>query len=124
MSAPARIIVVEDERIVALHLKQQLTKLGYHVIAVVASGTKALEKIVDLRPDLVLMDIHIEGEFDGIEISARIPPALGIPIIYVTAFSEETTLERARATKPYGFLVKPFSEKDVHATIQMALERS
>jgi PAS domain S-box-containing protein len=118
-----RIIVVEDERIVALHLKQQLTKLGYEVVAVAASGQQALDRIVDMRPDLVLMDIHIEGKLDGIEVSARIPDALGIPVIYVTAYSEEGTLERARATKPYGFLVKPFSDKELHATIQMALER-
>jgi PAS domain S-box-containing protein len=119
----ARIIVVEDERIVALHLKQQLTKLGYEVIAMAASGQQALDKIVDLRPDVVLMDIHIEGKLDGIEVSARIPDALGIPVIYVTAYSEEGTLARAKATKPYGFLVKPFSEKELHATIEMALER-
>jgi two-component sensor histidine kinase len=118
-----RIMVVEDERIVALHLKQQLSKLGYDVVAIAASGENALLKIADLRPDLVLMDIHIEGQLDGIDVSAKIPPALDIPIIYVTAFSEEGTLERARATKPYGYLVKPFSERELHATIQMALER-
>jgi PAS domain S-box-containing protein len=100
-----------------------LTKLGYEVVAVAASGQPALDRIVDMRPDLVLMDIHIEGKLDGIEVSARIPDALGIPVIYVTAYSEEGTLERARATKPYGFLVKPFSDKELHATIQMALER-
>jgi PAS domain S-box-containing protein len=119
----AKIILVEDERVVALHLKQQLTHLGYDVVAVAASGAQALERIVDLRPDLVLMDIHIEGELDGIDVSARIPDALGIPIIYLTAYSEQATLDRARATKPYGYLVKPFSEKELHATIQMALER-
>jgi PAS domain S-box-containing protein len=118
-----RIIVVEDERLVALHLKQQLTKLGYEVVAVAASGQQALDRIVDLRPDLVLMDIHIEGKLDGIEVCTRIPDALGIPVIYVTAYSEEGTLRRARATQPYGFLVKPFSERELHATIQMALER-
>ena len=118
-----RLLVVEDERIVAIHLEQQLRNLGYDVVAVVASGEQALARTVDLRPDLVLMDIHLRGEFDGIETSSRIPDALGIPVVFVTADSDQATLDRARTTGPYGFLVKPFSEKDLHATIQMALER-
>jgi PAS domain S-box-containing protein len=119
----ARIAIVEDERIVALHLTQQLMKLGYDVVAVAASAEKALLSIAEQQPDLVLMDIHIEGEIDGIETAARISTQYAIPVIYVTAYSEEATLERARATKPYGYLVKPFSERELHATIQMALER-
>jgi two-component system cell cycle sensor histidine kinase/response regulator CckA len=117
-----KILVVEDERIVALHLKQKLTVLGYDVVAV-ASGEAALQKIGESRPDVVLMDIHIEGLMDGVETASRIPPDLEIPVIYVTAFSEEATLERARATKPYGYLIKPYSERELHATIQVALER-
>jgi PAS domain S-box-containing protein len=119
----ARIIVVEDESILALHLKQQLSKLGYEVVAVAASGETALRKIAELRPDMVLMDIHIEGKIDGIETAMRIPVEFRIAVIYVTAYSEEATLERARSTAPYGFLVKPFSERELQATIQMALER-
>jgi signal transduction histidine kinase len=119
----SKIIAVEDERIVALHLEQQLLNLGYEVPAVVSSGARALEAIAAFGPDLVLMDIHIEGDMDGIETAARIPAELGIPIIYLTAFSEEATLERARATKPYGYLIKPYSERELHAAIQMALER-
>lgn len=118
-----RIVVVEDERIVALHLGQQLIKLGYQVVGTVASGKQALDKISELRPDVVLMDIHIEGELDGIETAARIPEELQIPVVYLTAYSEEATLARARATKPYGYLVKPFAERELHATIQMTLER-
>jgi CheY-like chemotaxis protein len=98
------IIVVEDERIVALHLKQQLSKLGYNVAAVVASSNEALHKISEVRPDLVLMDIHIEGDIDGIETTMRIPAEYRIPVIYLSAYSEEATLERARSSKPYGFL--------------------
>jgi PAS domain S-box-containing protein len=122
MTTP-KIIVVEDERIVALHLKQQLSKLGYDVVAVAASGDKALQAIAELRPDIVLMDIHIEGDLDGIDTARKIPPELELPVIYLTAYSEEATLERARETRPYGYLVKPFSERELHATIQMALER-
>lgn len=118
---PARIGIVEDERIVALHMKQQLERLGYDVVATVASGEKALLTMMALRPDLILMDIHIEGPLDGIETAARLPSE--IAIVYLTAYAEEATLGRARATKPYGYLVKPYSERELHATIQMALER-
>ena len=94
----ARIMLVEDERIVALHLQQQLATFGYDVVANVANGTQALQKIEETQPDLVLMDIHIEGEIDGIDTAARIPSSYHIPVVYLTAYSEEATLERARAT--------------------------
>jgi signal transduction histidine kinase len=116
-------MLVEDERIVALHLQQQLARFGYDVIANLASGSEALQKIEEKRPDLVLMDINIEGEIDGIETASRIPASYHIPVVYLTAYSEEATLERARATKPYGYLLKPFAERELHATIQMVLER-
>jgi signal transduction histidine kinase len=119
----AEIVVVEDERILALHLRQQLVKLGYRVPGLASSGAHALRHIGVRRPDLVLMDIHIEGELDGIETAALMVRDHNIPIIYLTAYSEEATLERARGTKPYGYLIKPFSERELHATIQMALER-
>src|ERR1700733_11088403 len=121
---PAQVMVVEDERIVALHLQQQLLRLGYGMPGLAASGEQALREIEALRPDLILMDIHIDGGLDGIETVARIPTDYHIPVIYLTAFSEEATLERARATRPYGYLIKPFSERELHATIQMTLERS
>ncbi len=120
---PARVLVVEDERVVAMHLRQQLSRLGYVVPAMATKGSEALSKIAELLPDIVLMDIHIEGDIDGIETAARIPPELQIPVIYLTAYSEEATLERARLTRPYGYLLKPFSERELHAAIQMVLER-
>jgi signal transduction histidine kinase len=120
----ARIMVVEDERIVAMHLRQQLIKLGYDVPAPLASGDVALQQVEQMQPDLILMDIHIDGQVDGIETAARLPRKYHIPVIYLTAYSEPATLERARATKPYGYLIKPFSERELHATIQMALERT
>ena len=122
MTLPA-VLVVEDERIVALQLKQQLMSLGYMVPAMVANGASALRHITESVPDIVLMDIHIEGSIDGIETASRIPPELDLPVIYLTAYSEDATLERARATKPYGYLIKPYSDRELHATIQMALER-
>jgi signal transduction histidine kinase len=118
-----QIMLVEDERIVAMHLRQQLLKLGYHVPTIAASGIRALRHIETARPDLVLMDIKLEGEMDGIATAAAIPPDYHIPVIYLTAYSEEATLARARATRPYGYLIKPFSERELHATIQMTLER-
>ena len=118
-----RIMVVEDERIVALNLKQRLTRMGYEVTAVVTSGEKALAAIAAGPPDIVLMDIHIDGDMDGIATAAAIPAELHLPVVYLTAYSEEHTLERARATQPYGYLLKPFSERELHATMQMVMER-
>ena len=122
MPAP-KILAVEDERIVALNLKQQLIRLGYEAPAIVASGDKALELIGEHRPDVVLMDINIEGDLDGIETALRIPADLNVSVIFLTAYSEEATLARARAARPYGYLIKPYTERELHATIQMALER-
>lgn len=119
----AEILLVEDERIVAHHLQRQLSKLGYQVAGIAANGRQALQYVEDRRPALVLMDINIEGDMDGIETASRLPEAYHIPVIYLTSYSEEATLERARATKPYGYLLKPFAERELHATIQMALER-
>jgi signal transduction histidine kinase len=121
---PARVLLVEDERIVALHLRRQLGKLGYTVAAVATSGEEALRQIRAHQPDVVLTDIHIEGPIDGIETTLRMAPDLQMPVIYLTAYAEDATLERACATTPYGYLLKPFTERELHATIQMALARS
>lgn len=121
---PIRVLVVEDERIVALHLKQQLTKLGYAVVAVVASGEQALQFLQQTHPDVVLMDINIEGDIDGIQTAAMMPADDLTPVVYLTAYSEEATLSRAAATNPYGYLLKPFSERELHATLQMAIANS
>ncbi len=115
----SRVLIVEDERIVALDLQRRLTRMGYDVPRVAASHDQALRGVSETVPDIVLMDINISGEIDGIDTAAKI----SCPVIYLTAYSEEKTLERAKATKPYGYLVKPFSERELHATIQMALER-
>ncbi|WP_374384358.1 PAS domain S-box protein [Dongia sp.] len=125
MNAPysPMIMVVEDERIVALNLCRSLNKLGYNASIIVSNGEDALRSIHAHKPDVVLMDIHIDGEMDGIETAAHIPQDLMVPVIYLTAYTEEATLERARQTKPYGYLVKPFSERELHATIKMALHR-
>jgi C4-dicarboxylate-specific signal transduction histidine kinase len=117
------VLVVEDEAIVALHMRQQLTKLGYSIAGVASSGAEALRLANELHPAIVLMDINIDGDIDGIETASRLSPQFGPSVVYVSAYAEEPTLERARSTGPYGYLVKPFSERELHATIQMTLER-
>src|SRR3569623_2800467 len=118
-----RVLLVEDERIPAFNLQQGLRRLGYDVPSIAPSGSNALELIERDQPDIVLMDIHLEGDIDGIETAGRIPPERMIPVIYLTAYSEESTLKRAAETKPYGYLLKPFSDRELHATIQMAMQR-
>ncbi len=123
MKSSAHILIVEDEAIVAFNLQQRLSHMGYHVPDVAVSGRETLDLVSQSRPDLILMDIHIEGAMDGIDVAARIQQSHPVPVIYLTAYSEDSTLERARQTRPYGYLIKPFSERELHATIQMALER-
>lgn len=125
MRGPAKILIVEDEGIVAFNLQQRLQHMGYEVAGVAESGTESLALVEAERPDLVLMDIHIKGEMDGIDVAGALSqgPHGAVPVIYLTAYSEDATLERARLTRPYGYLIKPFSERELHATIQMALER-
>ena len=117
------VLVVEDEAIVAFHLRQQLTRLGYNVAGVASSGTEALQLAHELQPAIVLMDINIDGDLDGIETASRLSAPPGPSIVYVSAYAEGPILERALSTSPYAYLVKPFSERELHATIQMTLER-
>ena len=123
MKPSAHILIVEDEGIVAFNLQQRLSHMGYLVPDVAVSGTETLALVAQSRPDLILMDIHIEGDMDGIDVAERIQETGTVPVVYLTAYSEDATLERARKTRPYGYLIKPFSERELHATIQMALER-
>ena len=118
-----KILVVEDSAAIALDLSWQLETLGYEVVGTASSGEEALEQIADTKPDAVLMDIRLSGSMDGIETAARIPETMNPAVIYLTGSSEEATLKRARETQPYGYLLKPFSEREHHATIQIALER-
>lgn len=115
----SRVLIVEDECIVALDLQRRLIRLGYEVPRVTASHDQTLRAVVETAPNIVLMDINISGDIDGIDTAKKID----LPVIFLTAYSEEKTLQRAKESKPYGYLVKPFSERELHATIQMALER-
>ncbi|MFZ2853201.1 MAG: EAL domain-containing protein [Rhodocyclaceae bacterium] len=120
---PASLVLVEDERIVAFDLKRQLQGFGYHVAAVVASGEQAIRQVAAERPDLVLMDIHLEGVMDGIEAAAEIRSRHQVPVVFLTAYAEDDTLRRALESRPFGYLVKPCEGRELHATIQMALAR-
>ncbi|MEI9985913.1 MAG: ATP-binding protein [Aliidongia sp.] len=121
---PTRVLIVEDERATAFHLHQCLVRLGYIVAGVLSTGRETLQRLVELRPDIILLAIHIDGDIDGIETASQMREESALPVIYLAAHCEDATLQRARATKPYGFLLKPFSERELHATIQMALARS
>lgn len=117
----AKIFIVEDESIVALDIKCCLGNLGYTVCGIAASGEEAIERIKILLPDLVLMDIGLEGKIDGIRVAEEVKASLDIPVIYLTANSDESTLHRAKITEPFGFILKPYEEKTVQTTIEMAL---
>lgn len=117
------VLIVEDERIVAMDLKDRLEDLGYLVTGMAVSGEKAIEKAKETHPNIVLMDIHLKGEMDGIEAAGLIHNLLSIPIIYVTAYADDKTLDRAKDTEPFGYIVKPFQERELHAAISMALHK-
>lgn len=118
-----RIMIVEDEGIVALQIKSFLTSLGYEIAAVVAKGEDAVKKACEMIPDLVLMDIRLEGKMTGIEAAKLIRAGLDIPIIYLSANADAKTLEEAKLTQPYGYLVKPCNAIALNSAIVMALHR-
>jgi two-component system, cell cycle sensor histidine kinase and response regulator CckA len=120
---PASILVVEDESIIALDIKTTLQALGFEVQAIASSGQEAIDKSRRLRPDLVLMDIHLRGEMDGVEAIQRIREELDVPVIYLTAYADPGTVQRARETEPYGYLLKPFEQRELQIVIEMALHR-
>ncbi|MFC1715083.1 response regulator [Candidatus Poribacteria bacterium] len=118
-----RILIVEDDGIIATRLQTILEKLGYDVIGAVASGAEAVQKASESSPDLVLMDIYLAGEMNGIETAAEIHTQSDIPIVYLTAYSTDELLQQAKITQPYGYLIKPIQDRELYATIEMALYR-
>jgi PAS domain S-box-containing protein len=121
--AAARIIVVEDEAVVAANLQARLQSVGYDVLAVIESGERAVALVGELHPDLVLMDIRLAGKLDGIAAAAQIAERFDVPVIYLTAYTDEETVRRARLTAPYGYVLKPFDVREVLTSIEMALFR-
>ncbi len=120
--ATEKILVVEDQYIIGMEIKDRLETLGYDVPATVVSGEDAIGKTKELRPDLILMDIQLDGKLDGIEAAEQITTEFEIPIIYLTAYSDYRTLERAKKNvDTFLCLHKPFEEKELHSTIKQAL---
>ncbi len=116
-----RIFIVEDQRLIAADLDNTLLKLGYLVAGSVASGAEAVEQTLALRPDLVLMDIRLQGDMDGIEASEAIRQRFDVPVVFLTAYADEETLVRAKLAAPYGYVVKPFNQRELRAAIEIAL---
>ena len=119
--ARTKILVVEDERIVAKDLQRRLQRLGYTVCAIASSGQEAIEQVAQTPPHIVLMDIILQGPMDGVEAAEHIRARFNIPIIYLTAHADANTLQRAKATEPFGYLLKPFEARALQTTIEMAL---
>lgn len=117
----ANILIVEDESIIALEIERSLVNLGYNVIAAVNSSTRALEAVREHQIDLILMDIRIKGEKDGIETAEVIRKEFDIPVIFITAYLDKERIERAKLTMPFGYILKPVHDRDLAVTIEMAL---
>ncbi|MBF0119637.1 MAG: response regulator [Desulfobacterales bacterium] len=119
-----KIQIVEDEILVAEDIAMSLKDMGYNISSIVSSGKEAIHRSEQDKPDLIIMDIVLKGEIDGIDTASKITQIYDIPIIFLTAFSDNSIIERAKSIRPYGYLIKPFSEKELNITIQMALEKS
>jgi CheY-like chemotaxis protein len=116
------ILLVEDDDIIAKVTEWRLNNLGYRVCGRAVTGAEAMEMVVKNKPDLVLMDINLKGEIDGIETAGMIKKGFNIPVIYVTSHSDGPSLDRARETKPDGFIVKPFDDNDLRVAIGLVLK--
>ena len=122
MASP-QVLIVEDEILVAIDIQSKLECLGYSIAAVVRSGEDAVAMAWEKHPDMILMDICLEGEMDGVAAAAGIHDRCSIPIVFLTAFGDRDTLQRAKLTEPFGYVVKPFSERDLHAAVEIGLHK-
>jgi len=116
----AKILVAENERIIAVDIKNSLQRLGFKVTALVSSGEEVLKKVNEERPDLILMDITLDGSLNGIETAEIISSKYNIPVIYLTAYGDRETIQKAKITEPYGYLIKPFDSREIEIAIEMA----
>lgn len=119
-----RILIVEDERIVARDLERRLTRMGHRVLAIVASGQEAIAKALALHPDVVLMDVRLQGEMDGVEAAQHIQAQVRLPIVFMTAYSDTKSLGGAPDLQPFLYIRKPFEEAALRLTLERALEKS
>ena len=123
MLKATRILIAEDETLIAEELRERLQRMGLTVVTVVGSGEEAIARSGDCAPDLVLMDIRLRGDIDGIEAAAAIRERFDIPVIFLTAHSDKATIERAKHIEPLGYVLKPFAERELRVTIEMALHK-
>jgi len=121
MDGKVKILIVEDEPIIAKDIEYYLQKLGYFIVGTAHDSESALDMLASRQPDLVLLDINIEGIKDGIEIATVINEKYQLPFLFLTSYSDESTLSRAKDTRPYGYIVKPFDEKDLKTSVAIAL---
>jgi DNA-binding NarL/FixJ family response regulator len=121
VTSQEKILVVEDDTIIAITIEGRLKQFGYKVVGRASTAQDAIKKTIEFEPDLVLMDIHLKGPIDGIEAAQTIYGIYNIPVVYLTAFSDENTLERAQKTSPFGYIVKPFSDSTLKTGIKLAL---
>jgi signal transduction histidine kinase len=119
----SRILIVEDERITSDHLHRLLRRIGYEVVGIASHGAEALDRLKKVDPDLLLVDIGLPGSLDGVQFVQLAREDRDIPVVFLTAFSDPDTSHRARISEPYGFIVKPFAEEELHATIEIALKQ-
>lgn len=119
----SKILIVDDEAIITMQLEERLSAMGYTVAGMAASGEEAVNKARGLRPDLILMDIVMPGTMNGIEAAKIITTELDIPVVFVTSYADDAIIEKAKSVKPYGYIVKPFNELEIKASIEVALFR-
>ncbi|MCU0552143.1 MAG: ATP-binding protein [Leptolyngbya sp. Prado105] len=119
----ARVLIVEDESIIALDIQTSLQLAGYQVVSIAATAEEALYDAAHLQPDLVLMDIRLHGEMDGVDTAEQIRQKLHLPVVFLTAHADENTLSRAKQSQPFGYILKPFEDRDLVTTIEIALSR-
>ncbi|MDH5736898.1 MAG: EAL domain-containing protein [Gammaproteobacteria bacterium] len=117
------LLIVEDEVLVARDIQARLVRMGYDVVGIAYKGSEAIEKALELRPDLILMDIHLKDDIDGVEAALRIRESFDVPVIFCTAFSNEETLERAKISEPYGYVLKPFDNRELEINIEIAIHK-
>jgi PAS domain S-box-containing protein len=121
MTTPARILVVEDDRVVARDIAQQMSRAGHTVVGITARGEDALPLAAGTAPDLILMDVRLEGELDGIDTARLLRENFNLPVVFLTAYADEETVRRATVTEPFGYVLKPFDDMQLRTVVEMAL---
>ncbi|WP_435355959.1 LytR/AlgR family response regulator transcription factor [Emticicia sp. SJ17W-69] len=123
MQSPLKILIIEDEMLIAANLANQLESFGYEIIGIIPRGEEAIKVVQNEKPDLVLMDINLKGELDGIDTAKKLQQEVPIPIIYLTANSDDAHFNRAKETNPYAFISKPFKKIDLQRSLELAAVR-